>query len=405
MNLSRKGSKNGMGSFINVVGEFDIPEEKLQEFENSVLHVMDVGGMMRFVPVKIYGKSIFLLKKASEPDDDYGSYWACFNYFEDDRWEDMGYNPKKKYVYSNKLGWSVFNRVTGICHMLEELYSGGQCYVGGDLYVDPADMVNWINNEFGTDFNLNHRLDIFNVYKALTCDYSEPDIGNIEDYSIFFAKLIVYTDSSFKKLQEYLLSKKTEEETEQILNGLDKDFVIEDSRAIEAIAKILKFEKDEGRHNPSTLSLLGCDSNDDRLYWWTDGAFELSPDCQAWLTGIKEKHQQIMDSIHTTGQTGDNILKNLMDLLEHINGVYGHMFMFNESFYDFLEQKNTIEVRAAIKLLEVICSQGEVEIKVLKGDDGERNFWKIKRSKPRMEMKRFIALLGNRELRKKTLDF
>lgn len=399
-----------MGSFVNVVGEYDIPEDKLQEFENNVLHVMDVGGMMRFVPVKIFGKSIYLLQKASEIDDECGLFWSCYNYFEDDRWEDMGYNPKKKHVFSGKVGWSVFNRVTGICHMLEELYSGGQCYVGGDLYVDPADMVNWINNEFGTDFNLNHRLNIFNVYKALKYNWcygeEEPDIGHIEDYSVLFAKLIVYTDSSFKKLQEHLLSIHTEEEMEQILNGLDKDFVIEDSRAIEAVAKVLNFEKDNGRHNPSTLSLLGCDSNDDRLYWWTDGAFELSPECQAWLAGIKKKHQQIMDNIHATGQKWDNHEpKKLITILEHINSVYGHMFMFEDSFYDFLEQKNTTEVRAAIELLKVICSQGEAEIEVLKSDDGERNFWKIRRSRPRIEMKRFLALLGNRELRQKTFDF
>lgn len=79
--------------------------------------------------------------------------------------------------------------------------------------------------------------------------------------------------------------------------------------------------------------------------------------------------------------------------------------MFQDSFYDILVQKNAIEVRATIDLLEVICSQGEAEIKVLKADDEERNFWKIRRSRPRMEMKRFLALLGNRELRQKTLDF
>lgn len=151
-----------MGSFIITIGNPNIPENKWPEFQANIIHIMDIGGMMQLEEVRMFDKSALLLDKVKY-DEEYKCYWANYNYLEDDRWEDMGINPKTRRVFSNKVGWSTFNRVTGLCHMLEELYSDGQCFVGGDLYLEPLEMVIWINKEFGKDFNLDHRLDIQNA--------------------------------------------------------------------------------------------------------------------------------------------------------------------------------------------------------------------------------------------------
>lgn len=100
-----------MGSFISTIGNYSIPEDKLQEFEANVLHVLDIGGMMRLEVVNMFDTEVYLMTKSSVLDDNSGRYWASYNYFEEDMWETMGYNPKKHYVYSNKLGWYVFNVV------------------------------------------------------------------------------------------------------------------------------------------------------------------------------------------------------------------------------------------------------------------------------------------------------
>ena len=97
-----------------------------------------------------------------------------------------------------------------------------------------------------------------------------------------------------------------------------------------------------------------------------------------------------------------NMVKKLIVLLDHINNVYRNLYMFKESFYDILAQANSAEARAAVKLLEAICAQGEPMMKELL----ENNSWQsIRRREPRREMKRFLALLGNRVLRKKILAF
>ena len=46
-------------------------------------------------------------------------------------------------------------------------------------------------------------------------------------------------------------------------------------------------------------------------------------------------------------------------MMLHINDVYGHMYMFRDSFYDMMARGDSMEVRAAIKLLEIFCAQGE----------------------------------------------
>ena len=398
-----------MGSFVSTVGDYSIPQDKQKEFQERVLHVMNIGGMMRLGEVRIYDKSVYLLIKASELDDECHSYWASYNYFEDDMWEDAGYNPIKHYVFSNKLGWSTFNNVMATCHMLQELYSNGGCYMHGDLYMDPLEIVHWINKEFKTNFDLDHRLDMLKIYHAIKkgsyYGSHEVNVDDLADYAELYDKEVGFTESSRDALRKELLETKSAEDVEKFFRSQGKEYAYgpnENATRNMLFALALAEASTKYDYSFSTKDLLRCDSDDDRLYWWSDGAFELSPECHEWLADIKEKHQQIMDGIRNGDETEQDMIKKLVVLLEHINEVYRHMYMFKESFYDILAKANSAEARAAVKLLENICVQGEPKMKELL----ENNNWhSIRCSEPRREMKRYLALLGNRELRKKMLSF
>ena len=392
-----------MGSFISIVGDSSIPKDKRQEFQKRVLHVMDIGGMMRLEEVSIYDTSVYLLTKASVFDDSCKCYWASYNYFEEKLWEDAGYDPKAYCVYSNKVGWSVYNNVIAICHLLQELYSNGRCYVGGDLHMDPLEMIYWLNKEFGTKFDLDHRLDMVKIYRALQRDdfygLQKLTIDDLADYAKLYSGEVVFTESSRDKLKKKLLAKGTPEEVEKFFSGKKYEFCSQENYTryllfVLAVAEVSAKYK----YNFSTKDLVRCESDDDRIYWWSEGAFNLSTECQDWLADVREKHQQLMDD----ESDDQNMVKKLIVLLDHINNVYRNLYMFKESFYDILAQANSAEARAAVKMLEAICAQGEPMMKELL----ENNSWQsIRRREPRREMKRFLALLGNRVLRKKTLAF
>lgn len=50
-----------MGAIIEILGDCTIPPEKGTEFRNCMLHVLDIGGMMRLEEVCKYGKSAILM--------------------------------------------------------------------------------------------------------------------------------------------------------------------------------------------------------------------------------------------------------------------------------------------------------------------------------------------------------
>ena len=394
-----------MGSFISIVGHSNIPKEKLHDFKNSVLHMMDIGGMMRLEDVTMFNKKINLLKKASIFDEERECYWACFNYFEDNFWERMGYNPQRNSVFSGKVGWSVYNRITGLCHMIEELYSDGRCVVGGDLHISPLSMLLWINKEFGTSFNIFHRFDIRKIYHAIKENQfyknRKIDIEDIENYSTLYGSLHAYSTNSVKGLTDELKIESTKENVEDFFKnrqGESEDILVLNESQLQSLISL----ESSRRHLFSINELLGCDSSDERLYWYSNGVFDLSSKCKSWLSDIKRQHRQILENIGKPKNINANIIDEFITLLDQINNRYGQMFMFSDTFYDIIYNINSPDVVAAVELLDRLFLQGIPELDRLEADLG---WYGVKKSRPRQELKRYLALLGNRELRKEILSF
>ena len=161
-----------MGTFGGYIKPKDtvLPEEKSEEFVRYLSRILNLGGMMDFEKVSMYEKELYLLKPV-ELSLDEGSFFH-FNYFEDDTWENAGFNPKygENRLWSNKIGSREFNDVIMAGYMLYEQYlAGGMAECNGDIISD-RDYVGWINQVCGTSFSMKNRFDLWDrVEEYMEC--------------------------------------------------------------------------------------------------------------------------------------------------------------------------------------------------------------------------------------------
>ncbi|MCD8148665.1 MAG: hypothetical protein LUE92_03670 [Clostridiales bacterium] len=95
-----------------------------------------------------------------------------YNYFEEDSWENAGYNLGRSRVWSNKIGWREFNWTVIAAYVLETLYTDGTgaVFENGDL-VDESIFTGWINYLFHEDFHAKNR----NPWKLFDLVNTETD--------------------------------------------------------------------------------------------------------------------------------------------------------------------------------------------------------------------------------------
>ena len=142
---------------------------------------------MNFEIVQLYGKEIRMFRKVKMNEKGIN---FCYNYFEDDYWENAGFSKKDCHVWSNKIGWSHFHEVVVAAYVLEELYTNGVTItsVNGDL-VTSWRYVGWINYLFNEKFHIKN-FDPWKLFETIT----SRGIGLICPYMVlmspFFHTLI-----------------------------------------------------------------------------------------------------------------------------------------------------------------------------------------------------------------------
>lgn len=155
-----------MGTFARSfkTNESKVPEQKKEEFMNRIEKLYQAGGMMKIEEVQLYGKCIQLIRKVKMEQ---AGMNFCYNYFEDDSWENAGFNREKCYVWSNKIGWRHFHKTVTAAYVLEELYTEGisATLVNGKL-VTSWGYVGWINYLFGETFHIKN-FDPWKLFEAL----------------------------------------------------------------------------------------------------------------------------------------------------------------------------------------------------------------------------------------------
>lgn len=152
-------------------------------------------------------------------------------------------------------------------------------------------------------------------------------------------------------------------------------------------------------------------SDDDRLFWW-DGTDEviISDDMDTWLTELSNRHRKLMD-LPDAGCgnkfKGSDFIKDFIILLDEIYDYYQRICPYNTMFYDFIQNSEKKEYRAALSLLEMLYEENKEEGKVIKYAKCEWNMVSknVTQNIARLRLKRYLSVMANVKIRKKYFNF
>ncbi len=154
-----------MGTFICFARKPQIPEADCPVYFDRMMTIFKKGGMLDFETVSIFGHKIHLLHDI-EPNDR-GMVNVCYNYFEDDFWEDAGFSRDGS-LWSDKVGARQFNRVIVAASILQEQMSETKTLVDfRGCAASPGSAAAWLRHILGVKFTLYNRCDCWNVYEII----------------------------------------------------------------------------------------------------------------------------------------------------------------------------------------------------------------------------------------------
>ncbi len=169
-----------MGTFAGFFehGDKGIPSDKVNEFAEKVKTVYQKGGMMDIELLQLYGKKVVTIHKAEMKPDGMDFF---YNYFEDTRWENAGFDKKTNHVWSNKIGWAHFYTAVVAAYVLEEQYTENVAItmVDGEL-VTAWSYVGWLNYLFDEMRHIKN----FDTWKLFeTFYYLDDEYNRWDDWS------------------------------------------------------------------------------------------------------------------------------------------------------------------------------------------------------------------------------
>lgn len=166
-----------MGARAGFMGRCSIPEPDLKLFNQRVVRLLNVGGMMQIEKVNICHNTLWLLHPV-EYMENTNCIEFSYNYFEDDCWETVEYYTDTGSLMSEKIGGCEFSCVIGAAYMLYELYSKEYGLAIDEGGIIPADStIGWINQLFHTEHTLGKRADLWNIVE----DYAFKNLNREVD--------------------------------------------------------------------------------------------------------------------------------------------------------------------------------------------------------------------------------
>ena len=152
-------------------------------------------------------------------------------------------------------------------------------------------------------------------------------------------------------------------------------------------------------------------SDDDRIFWW-DGTDEvvISDEMNTWLTELSDRHCRLMD-LPDAGCgdqfKGADFIRDFIVLLDEICDYYKRIYPFKTMFYDFIQNSEKKEYRAALGLLQILYEENKEEGKVIKYAKGEWDFVSknVTQNIARLRLKRYLSVMANVKMRKKYFHF
>lgn len=455
-----------MGTFLGDYGGTEIPENKLEECTQHVLRILDVGGMMDIEEVSLYGRRLVLLRKP-EIDTDSNSVCFCYNYFENDCWETAGYHPENGCFVTNKVGTRQFNLICRAVYVLLEFYDESFRISEEDGHVyDAQSVLGWLNFLFDEAYTNARVLDLWKIYRLLP-DYRRSDdllrllpLSQLESVShrgllkylavvrpnlferfvaeaekeplapdgtipisLCFSALknsiqeIVELDGQppeekLSMLKEILTGKITVQDLDgqtpyqafSLLSaGMAPEFSVKymadrfqlDFWELWAELEPLIPNRPETPENLTPLEPIAklstadflCCSDDDRAWWWRpDGDVQFSEEMYRWLGQLKaELGGLISDEVPNPKA----FPRFLVETLAGVAKAFPKVIPFQKMFYDFLAHADDPGTWVAVRLLENLKDRYLAE----QDPDGAQ------------KLRRYLAVLGNLELRKEIFGF
>lgn len=486
-----------MGVEICKTGDNIIPKEKRADFKEKVSEIFKQGGMFQFEKVSMFGTKIALLAHPTE--DSKGYFGAYYNYFEDDRWPEFGFNLKEGWLYSEKIGSSQFNWVASAVHLLADIYTKefSATYVGGaPIPFFPA--LRWLNYLFGLDGEVQERCNFWKIYELIhreDCDYFsfKNVVSHLKYYFPYkyledldplgYLNIMLVTEGIaavkeyHQKLKDsevfsegldnlvscmesiyrfaYIILKvflkenlPTEEQNRQVKSILDtfkqiaagkepdtefsekidRETLLFPQVVLKALSVIIdqpfwelweQANPKDGREEivavyrepikPMTTAEFLEVSDDDMLLWWKpDGNLHFSEECKHWFQSLQEQFQQKVQENWEVPSTVEFLQKCLYDL--HIaDDIFYRVLMTSEAFYDFVNHSRDRNYVAAILLLEDLIEENKEEHQEIFKQCWTHS-WdlmprSVKENAARLRVKRYLAILSNKELRNSVFGF
>ena len=144
-----------------------------------------------------------------------------------------------------------------------------------------------------------------------------------------------------------------------------------------------------------------CCSDDDRAFFWTiDGDVKFSAKMQEWMADLKDELEEIL-TVEETLIDPANFFMTFLKTLEDVNRSYRRIYAFSSMFQEFIGNAANRKYQAAVILLQRLQERHGSEVETLKNAR-----WPYELDSPgRRNIKRYLAILANTELRQHTFGF
>lgn len=191
---------------------------------------------------------------------------------------------------------------------------------------------------------------------------------------------------------------------------------------ISDVAKREQFPDDDDEKEILTIStedFVDLSTDDLVLYWTEDKPLNFSAEMEAWLAELKGSY----DAILKEGVKLDKLFRYIQEVLDYAEEYYSHIYLFNDFVDETMDKINKAEFMALWILFErVLHDEQNLEaskdlIEAAEGYEDDENYaanrhrvcdvsWRFVRreykfNSGRSNIRRFVALVANKELRHK----
>ena len=201
----------------------------------------------------------------------------------------------------------------------------------------------------------------------------------------------------------------------------EKDFWSLWSQISDVAKREIFSEDDDGEKilKISTEDFVDVSTDDLVLYWTEDKPLNFSAEMEAWLAELKENY----DAILKEGVELDKPLRYIKEILDYAEEKYSHIYLFNDFIDETMDKINKAEFMALWILFgRVLHDEKNLEaskelIEAAEGYEDDENYaanrhrvcdvswWCVRReykfNSGRSNIRRFVALVANKELRHK----